>query len=128
MALNDAVLLAVFAFTVLSASLQALSASGHFPRPHRAGANGGVSRMVLLGSIALTLASLLAGAIAAFVLLPWYAVIIGGGMAILIAPIILQQFPDSFVDGLTPLILFALVAAALALVLTLAAWQAPVHA
>jgi hypothetical protein len=40
-------------------------------------------------------------------LIPWYAAVIGGGLAILAAPVVLQQFTDTFVDGLASLLSFA---------------------
>ena len=44
-------------------------------------------------------------------------VVIGGGLAILMAPLALQQFPDRFVDGRAALLSFAGASAALALLL-----------
>jgi len=38
---------------------------------------------------------------------PWYAAVIGGGGAILIAPLALQPLPDHFVDGASALIVFS---------------------
>ena len=48
-------------------------------------------------------------------LIPWYAAVIGGGLAILAAPLVLQQFPDRFVDGRAALLSFAAAGIALAL-------------
>jgi hypothetical protein len=50
-------------------------------------------------------------------LIPWYAAVIGGGGGILVAPIVLQWFPDRFVDGKRGLLSFAALAALLAFVL-----------
>src|SRR6478735_3402224 len=50
-------------------------------------------------------------------LIPWYAAVIGGGFAILVAPLVLQQFPDRFVDGRASLLSFAAAGALLALLL-----------
>ena len=43
----------------------------------------------------------------AWAVLPWYAVTIGGGAMLLVAPLLLQQFPDSFVDSARALLTFA---------------------
>jgi hypothetical protein len=50
-------------------------------------------------------------------LIPWYAAVIGGGAAILLAPLALQAFPDRVVDGKIALIGFATAAAVLAALL-----------
>jgi hypothetical protein len=50
-------------------------------------------------------------------LIPWYAAVIGGGAAILLAPLALQVFPDRIVDGKIALIGFAAAAAVLAALL-----------
>jgi hypothetical protein len=47
---------------------------------------------------------------------PWtWAIIVGGGV-LLVAPLILQLFPDSFVDGRSGLLVFAGLGAVLSLV------------
>ena len=46
--------------------------------------------------------------------LPWYATVIGGGAALLFAPLLLQPLPDSFVNGRRGLLVFAAGAIALA--------------
>jgi hypothetical protein len=125
MPVTQTLLAVAFAAMVLMLALHALSASGHFPRQHRSPAlAAGLGRAVLWGSIAVAAASLVAGLIAALMLLPWYAAVIGAGMAILIAPLILQNFPDAFVDGVVPLIVFAAAGAVLALVLACAGLHA----
>ena len=48
--------------------------------------------------------------------LPLYAAVIGGGAMVLFAPLLLQPFPDSFVNGRQGLLIFAGLAAGLALV------------
>lgn len=104
----DAVLpLVLFVALLLTLSLLALTASGHFPAEHRAPAlASGSGTVILYGSMALALLCLLAGLIAAWWLIPWYAAVIGGGVAILMAPLVLQQFPDRFVDGRRSLAIF----------------------
>jgi hypothetical protein len=49
---------------------------------------------------------LLVGITVAWRYLPWYAAVIGGGGAILVAPLALQPLPDRFVDGAGALIVF----------------------
>jgi hypothetical protein len=50
-------------------------------------------------------------------LIPWYAAVIGGGLAILAAPLVLQNFTDRFVDGRGSLMSFAGAGGLLALLL-----------
>ena len=50
-------------------------------------------------SILIVLACLVVGLFAAWRLIPWYAAVISGGGGILVAPLVLQWFPDRFVDG-----------------------------
>ena len=50
-------------------------------------------------------------------LIPWYAAVIGGGLAILAAPLGLQQFSDRFVNGRAALLSFAATGGVLALLL-----------
>src|SRR3954453_1435895 len=89
-----------FTALLLVLALHILAASGQFPREHRAPAlASGVGRIVLYGTIAVAIASPAVPLLAAWRLIPWYAAVIGGGFAILIAPLLLQQFPDRFVDG-----------------------------
>jgi hypothetical protein len=116
---TDAVIpLVLFVALLLTLSLLVLAASGHFPREHRAPSlASGVGAIVLHGSVALAILFLLVGLGAAWRLIPWYAAIIGGGIAILVAPLVLQQFPDGFVDGRESLFTFAGAGAALAVLL-----------
>ena len=100
--------LVLFTALMLFVSLHGLSASGHFPRasrlPDMATATGSA---VLLGSIVIAVLCVVVALAAAWVLIPWYAAVIGGGGAILVAPLVLQWFPDRFVDGKGALIGFA---------------------
>lgn len=106
--------LLLFVALVLVLSLHGLAASGHFPREHRAPAlASGLGKLVLYGSLAVAALCLLAGLVAAWQLIPWYAAVIGGGGAILIAPLVLQKFPDRFVDGRASLLIFSATAALL---------------
>ena len=60
---------------------------------------------------------LAAGLASAWRLIPWYATVIGGGLAILAAPLGLQQFSDRFVNGRAALLSFAATGGVLALLL-----------
>jgi hypothetical protein len=102
-------LLPIVLFFVLAllAALQGLSASGHFPLPRLSKSSSGPAPIVLFGTIALTLAAFAAGTAATLYLVPWYAAVIGGGLAVLAAPPILQLFPDRFVDNRGALLGFA---------------------
>jgi|SRR5215469_152293 len=118
MALASIVPLLVFVAMILLASLQALSASGHFPKASRLEAiSGGSGPAVLWSSIVVTVGSLTIGIAVAWTFIPWYAAVIGGAGAILLAPLVLQVFSDRIVDGKTALISFATGAAALAALL-----------
>lgn len=112
--------LALFTGLMLALSLQALAASGHFPREHRSPAlASGFGAALLYGSILLGTLCLAAGVAAAWHLVPWYAAVIGGSFAILIAPLVLQKFSDRFVDGRAALMTFGGTALALTLILIL---------
>jgi len=119
----DAILpLVLFTLLMLMLSLHALSASGHFPREHRAAALRSLLGVVILhGTILVGLAALIAGLWAAWRLIPWYAAVIAGGFAILAAPLVLQEFSDSFVDDRRSLLSFAGASVALAIMLLLLA-------
>ena len=88
----------LFMALVLAASLQGLAVSGHFPRGHKA-VQTSVGSIVLFGSITLAIVCLAIGILETIRMIPWYAVIIGGGLSLLAAPLVLQWFPDGFVDG-----------------------------
>jgi len=78
---------------------------------------GATGSAVLWGSIVIAALCLVVALAAAWVLIPWYAAVIGGGGAILVAPLVLQWFPNRFVDGKRALIGFASAAMVLAAVL-----------
>jgi hypothetical protein len=110
--------LVLLAALLLVFSLHMLAASGQFPREHRTPAlASGAGTIVLYGTIAVAMASLAAALLVAWRLVPWYAAVIGGGFAILAAPLVLRQFPDRFVDGRGSLVSFAATGALLALLL-----------
>lgn len=114
--------LAIFVALVLAASLYALAASGHFPRASRrpAMATQGATVTIWLSGLVALLA-VIGGGIVACQVVPWYAVVIGAGLAILVAPLILQQCSDAFVDGRGALIAFSGGAAILATALVIIA-------
>ena len=112
--------LALFTMLMLAVSLHALTASGHFPRETRLSAMAaGAGPAVLWLTIVTVLACLLVALFAAWRLIPWYAAVIGGGGGILVAPLVLQWFPDRFVDGKRGLLTFAAAALLPALFLAL---------
>jgi len=97
-----------FMALLLSASLCGLAASGHFPAEHRGPAlRSGFGRFILFGSLALCLLCLFSGIAVVWHTVPWYAAVIGGGAMVLIAPLLLQPFPDSFVNGRAALLTFS---------------------
>lgn len=110
--------LILFTLLLLTLALLTLTASGHFPAERRAAAlASGFGLALLYGAIALAILSLVAALAAAWRLIPWYAAVIGGGAAILIAPLVLQTFPDRFVDGRRSLAIFAGISILLAVLL-----------
>jgi hypothetical protein len=109
--------LIVFAALLLSAALLALSASGHFPR--RDDARGDPGSLVLYAAMLAGTAATGVGLVAAWQHLPWPPAVIAGGLAILAAPLVLQQFPDRFVDGRGALVAFGGGAVVLAAILVI---------
>ena len=112
------VVLALVLFTalLLSATLTAIAASGHFPPEHRAASlRSGVGRAILLGACAISALSLAVGVAIAWPVLPWPAAVIGAGAAMLAAPLLLRPLPDAFVNGRAALVAFASASALLAL-------------
>ena len=107
--------LVLFIVLVLAVALGALAASGHFPREHRGVAfTSSSGAAILFGSILLLFLSLAAGLTVAWRLIPWFAAVIGGGLAVLVAPLMLQLFSDRFVDGRAAPLSFTALAVALA--------------
>jgi len=107
--------LLALAALLLAAALLTLAASGHFPR--RAAAQDGPGTLTLWTSILAGFAATAIGLAAAWQHLPWPPAVIAGGLAILAAPLVLQRFPDSFVDGRGALAAFGGSAVVLALIL-----------
>jgi hypothetical protein len=103
---REIVPLALFVALVLVAALHGLAASGHLPlRQRRAPADAGP--VLLLGSTIVAAVAAILGIGAAFRFISWPAAIIGGGAAVLAAPLLLQGLPERFVDGRFALIAFA---------------------
>lgn len=106
----------MFSLLVMSAALYGLTASGHFPSEHRAEALRTTSGAAILwGTMVLALATAIVGLGLAWAVLPWTWAVIVGGAVLLMAPLILQLFPDSFVDGRAGLLVFAGIGGALSL-------------
>jgi hypothetical protein len=114
--INTLILLILFMALILAASLYGLAASGHFPRGQKISACG-VGLVVLFGSMGLVILCLVGGIAAAVRFVPWYAAIIGGGLSVLAAPLVLQWFPDRFVDGSGALVALSGAGAVLAILL-----------
>jgi MFS family permease len=104
--------LILFIALVLASSLYGLAASGHFPRRRKT-----IGPIVLFGSMGLVIICLVCGIAATVRFTPWYAAVIGGGLSVLAAPLVLQWFPDRFVDGSGALAAFAATGAIVAIVL-----------
>jgi hypothetical protein len=116
MALPPLPQLALFMALVLVLSLYGLTVSGHFPEEHRADSlktAGG--KLLLWGTIALCAALAIAALAFAWQQLSLPAAIIAGGAMVLIAPLLLQPLPDSFVNGRRGLVTFTIIGVGLAL-------------
>ena len=84
-------------------------------REHRSPSlTSALGAIILYGTIAVAFTSLLTAIFAAWKMIPWYAAIIGGGFAVLLAPMMLQRFSDRFVDGRGSLVSFAAASAFIA--------------
>jgi hypothetical protein len=104
-------LLACFAVSVMAASLQLLAASGHFPKHVRTDEIGkGAGPFILYSTMAAALAAVAVSLWLILRTVPWYAAVLGGGIAALSAPLVLANFSDEFVDGKRGLIVFAALA------------------
>ena len=98
-------------------TLYGLTVSGHFPFEVRSDKLRTPIGTFVIG------ASLLCSGLAAIILivvafnvLPWTAIIIGGGGALLAGPLLLRALPDDFVDGLAGLLTFAVATIVAALI------------
>jgi hypothetical protein len=111
---------ALFLFILLvgAVSLQGLAASGQFPHEYRAPPfRSATGSAILFGSIAVSALAITAGVIFAWRAIPWYAAVIGGGLPVLFAPLLLRPFPDTFVNGRAAMLFFSAIAGVIALVM-----------
>jgi hypothetical protein len=100
--------LALFMGAMILLALYVLTASGHFPAEFRGTRlRDSFGTLILWGTMAMTALAGVAAIGAAWLLLPWYAIIIGGGATLLMAPLVLQAFPDRVVDGRSGLLAFS---------------------
>lgn len=110
--------LILFMALLLALALYGLAASGQFPSEHRAQSlRSPIGNVILFGSMIVSALCLLVGLMFAWRAIPWYAAVIGGGLALLAAPILLRPFPDRFVNGRSALLVFSGIAFGLALAL-----------
>lgn len=112
---TDAIVpLLLFVALVLAVALLGVAVSGHFPV--QAKKTSGPRAPLLIGSLVVAGVCVVVGIAAALRFIPWHAAIIGGGFALLAAPLVLRVFPDKFVDGRGAVLTFS----AANIVLTLA--------
>ena len=107
--------LGLFTAMFMSLSLYVLAASGQFPIEHRSSSlrsAGGV--IILFGSMAAVALCLVVALVFVWRFVPWYAAVIGGGFAFVIAPLVLRSFSDAFVNGRVAVLLFSAASVALA--------------
>ena len=94
---------------VLLAVLYGLAVSGHFPAHFRSATlQRGWGALLLWGTMAATVLAAGAAGLCAWRTLPWPAAVIGGGVATLFAPLLLQSLPDSFVNGRRALLVLSM--------------------
>jgi uncharacterized integral membrane protein len=108
----------LFIIGVTLLTLYGLTVSGHFPFEARKN-----ELRTFMGTLVIS-ATILSSGVAAIILivvavhlLPWTAIVIGGGGAVLAVPLLLRVFPDDFVDGIAGLLTFAAAAIVAALLL-----------
>jgi hypothetical protein len=108
--------LAVFMALVLVFALYGLAVSGQFPAEFRTPAlQSNAGRIILWATLAIWVGATACALMLAWRRLPLYAAVIGGGAMILLAPLLLQPMPDSFVNGRQGLLALAALGLALAL-------------
>lgn len=119
MALTQWIATGAFAALLMCVALYGLAVSGHFPAEHRAETlRTPAGAAILWTTMAIALLAIIVAIAFAWRSIPWYAAVIGGGGVLLAAPLVLQAFPDSFVDGRAALTVFATASIALALLMT----------
>jgi hypothetical protein len=100
--------LLLFMAGVLLLALYGLAASGHFPREFRAPVfRTGAGAIVMWGTMTAACVAGTVTLIVAWAILPWHMIVLGGGAMLLVAPLLLQPFPDRFVNGHISLLTFA---------------------
>lgn len=115
-ALNWAALV-LFSALVLTIALFGLSLSGHFPtQAQKLGSKDVITRAVVVSCIIIVALSTAKTFGIALKHLPAPMAIIGGGAALLAAPLVLQRFSDTFVDGLRGIVALAAISLALILI------------
>jgi hypothetical protein len=108
---------------VLLAVLYSLAVSGHFPAHLRSPSlQRGWGALLLWGTMAATALAAGAAGLFSWSALPWPATVIGGGAAVLFAPLLLQALPDSFVNGRRALLVLSMGTVILAVLLWRMAW------
>jgi hypothetical protein len=108
----------LFIIGVTLLTLYGLTVSGHFPFEARSNElKTFVGRFVIGATIlSVGVAAVILIAVAVH-LLAWTTIVIGGGAAVLVGPLLLRVFPDDFVDGIVALLTFAAAAIVAALIL-----------
>ncbi|HEY7086099.1 MAG TPA: hypothetical protein VH519_14915 [Hyphomicrobiaceae bacterium] len=105
----DWIALGLLVACVLLAVLYGLAASGHFPAHVRSATlRRGWGAFVLWGTLVATALATGAAGLFGWRALPWPAAVIGGGVAMLFAPLLLQSLPDSFVNGRRALLVLSM--------------------
>ncbi|MGD9804460.1 MAG: hypothetical protein AB7E81_18100 [Hyphomicrobiaceae bacterium] len=116
LALPDWPALAIFCGLVLSVTLYALTLSVHFPAEHRrASLRGGAGNAVLWGTSGIAIVAVVMALRLGVSVLPGHVSVLAGGATILVAPLLLKPLPDSLIDDRAGLVIFAALAAMLAL-------------
>ncbi len=109
--------LVLFSVLVLTIALFGLSLSGHFPtQAQKLGQKDVLTRAVVVSCIIVVALATARTFGIALHHLPAPMAIIGGGAALLAAPLVLQRFPDTFVDGLRGIVVLATISLALVLI------------
>jgi hypothetical protein len=116
--------LLLFMAAVALLALYGLVVSGHFPAELRAREpKTGPGGLTIWATVAVASLAAIVALVVAWSVLPWYAITIGAGAMLLAAPPLLRPFPDSFVNGRSALVVFAVGAAAIAVILRACATQ-----
>jgi hypothetical protein len=110
--------LALFMIAIGLLALYGLAVSGHFPAEARVPAlRSGLGATILWATVVAAGFAAIITIITALRVLPWAAIIIGGGAMLLFAPLLLRPLPDRFVNGYAALLAFAVGAVVAALIL-----------